>query len=132
MTGKVQVVSDQVAEPDPPIFSNCLRVGDDVYISGMTAADGAAGVVADTSAYGQARTCFGKIAALLEAAGATMADIVRLRIYVTDMADRADVGRARGEFLSGVMPCSTLVEVGALVHPALRVEIEAHAVVERQ
>lgn len=118
-----------VAEaPRPGMFSNGKVSGDRFVLSGMHAGDGRGGVVGDGSAHGQAREAFTRIRALVEAAGGRMDDVQSLRVYLTDIADRAEVGRARAEFFTGDFPCSTLVEVSALVDPALRVEIEAEGV----
>lgn len=123
-----QIIAPDVAEPVPNIFSNCLKVGDQLFISGMTASGADGAITGGESAYGQAQACFGKIRDLVEAAGGRMTDVVKLTIYLTDMADRPEVGRARTEFFSGRMPCSTLVGISTLVDPAMRVEIEASAI----
>ena len=122
-----QVVSPDVNEPNPPIYSNCLAVGNQLFISGMTAGDGKGGIVGDGSAYSQAWQCFDRIKKLVEVEGGTLKDVVKLTLFVTDMSSRPEVGRARNEFFSGRMPCSTLVEVGSLAQPGLTVEIEATA-----
>ena len=123
-----QVTVPGVPEPSPPIFSNCLRVGDQLFISGMTAGRPDGSMDGGDDAYGQSRACFEKIRHLVEAAGGTMRDVVKLTIYLTDMADRPALGRARGEFFQGRMPCSTLVQISGLVHPAMLVEVEAIAI----
>jgi enamine deaminase RidA (YjgF/YER057c/UK114 family) len=90
------------------------------YISGMTAREG-------DSVYAQARIIFGKIKKLVESAGGTMADVVRIAIYVTDIGTRQEVHEARREFFSGNFPTATMVQVAALADPAYRVEIDAIA-----
>src|SRR3984893_9202374 len=77
--------------------------------------------------YAQAKEIFGKIRALVEAAGGSMADVVKVTIFVTDISKREEVWRARREFFSGNFPASTLVQAAALAHPSLKVEIEAVA-----
>jgi enamine deaminase RidA (YjgF/YER057c/UK114 family) len=77
--------------------------------------------------YTQSRAIFGKIKALLDAAGGSMADVVKVTIFVTDISRREEVWRARREVFSGNFPASTLVQVAALAHPSLKVEIEAVA-----
>jgi enamine deaminase RidA (YjgF/YER057c/UK114 family) len=77
---------------------------------------------------GQTRTTLGRIRALIEAAGATMEDVVKLTVFTTDIAQRAAISEARRGFFAGDFPCSTLVEVKGLVHPELLVEIEAVAI----
>jgi enamine deaminase RidA (YjgF/YER057c/UK114 family) len=111
------------------MFSNARLVRDQLFVSGMHAGDGAGGILGDGSTFDQARQAFGKIKRLVEAAGGRMDDIVALRLYLTDIAERAEVGRARAEFFTGDFPCSTLVEVATLVDKRLTVEIEAHAII---
>jgi enamine deaminase RidA (YjgF/YER057c/UK114 family) len=120
-----RVISPRVKEPAPGTWSNCLRVDGIAYVAGMIAR-GDDGLVAGDE-YQQAQVIFAKIAALLEAAGGAMADIVRLAIYVTDITQREKVWRARREVFTGNFPVSTLVEVAALADPSVKVEIEAIA-----
>jgi enamine deaminase RidA (YjgF/YER057c/UK114 family) len=110
------------------MFSNGRLVGDQLFVSGLHAGDGAGGILGDGSTYDQAKHAFTKIRRLVEAAGGAMDDVVTLRIYLTDIDEKAEVGRARAEFFTGDFPCSTLVEVSGLVDPRLTVEIEAQAV----
>lgn len=120
-----RVSSEHVGEPPPQTWSNCLVVGDQVFIAGMTArGDGFEGV-AGGGEYEQARAIFTKIRHLMEAAGGTMDDVVKVNIFVTDIARREEVWRARREFFSGDFPVSTLVEVSALALPEMLVEVEA-------
>ena len=116
---KVSVTT--VPEPEGNIYSNCLKIGPQLILSGMIASD------TDGDAYEQSVNCFYKIKELLEAAGGRMEDVAKLNIYLTDMANRPAVGKARGEFFSGRMPCSTLVAITALAQPGALVEIEATA-----
>jgi enamine deaminase RidA (YjgF/YER057c/UK114 family) len=96
-----------------------------VFIAGMTAGDGKGGVLGDGSMYSQAKETFTKIKHLVEAAGGTMNDIIRVDIYVTDIKQREEVWKARREFFTGDFPTSTLVEVRALATPQLLVEVNA-------
>jgi enamine deaminase RidA (YjgF/YER057c/UK114 family) len=129
MSKMMKVTTPKVPEPNPAIFDNCRVVGDTVFMAGMTAGDGKGGAIGGDSMYGQAKACFEKVKHLVEAAGGTMADVMKMTIYVTDMGGRADLGRARGEFFSpGKSPCSTLVEVKSLAQPGLKIEIDATAV----
>lgn len=113
--------------PRPGIFSNARVSGDHFFISGMHA--GAAdGVVGGDDAYLQAREAFRRVRALVEAIGASLDDVLSLRVYLTDIGDKIAVGRARAEVFTGTPPCSTLVEVAALVEPRLRVEVEAQGI----
>jgi len=120
-----RVSSPKLNEPAPCTWSNCRVYGNQVFIAGMTAGDGKGGVLGDGSMYGQARETFTKIKHLIEAAGGTMNDIIRVDIYVTDIKQRDDVWKARREFFSGDFPTSTLVEVRALAIPQLMVEVNA-------
>jgi enamine deaminase RidA (YjgF/YER057c/UK114 family) len=115
--------SPKVNEPAPRTWSNAKLVGNQFFVSGMTAHDGQGKVAGDTTMYGQAKTTFGKIKGMVEAAGGKMDDVVEMTIYVTDIQQRKEVWRARDEFFSGDFPCSTLVEVKGLAIPGLLVEI---------
>ena len=123
------IASPAVPSPPPGLFSNAKRVGDMLFVSGMHAGDGKGGVAGDGSTYAQAREALMRIRHLVEAAGGTMNDIVKLGVFTTRIADRAEISRARREFFSGDFPCATLVEVRALVEPNLTVEIEAIATI---
>ena len=120
-----RVTSPHVKEAAPGTWSNCRVHGNQVFIAGMTANDGAGGMLGDGSMYSQAKETFTKIRHLIGAAGGTMNDVIRLDIYVTDIKRREDVWRARREFFTGDFPTSTLVEVRALATPKLLVEINA-------
>ena len=112
-----------VKEPAPRTWSNAKVCGNQFFVSGMTAHDGAGKVEGDGSMYDQAMRTFGKIKGMVQAAGAQMNDIIEMTIYVTDIAQRKEVWRAREKFFTGDFPCSTLVEVKGLAIPALLVEI---------
>ena len=113
------------AAPEPPArnFSNCLKVGNQVYLSGMTAAD------ADADPYQQSKSCLGKVQALVEAAGGKMADVVKITVFVTDIAHRDDFSKAREEYFPGRKPCSSLIGIKSLARPGLVIEVEAIAVI---
>ena len=124
-----KITTPKVPEPNPAIFDNCRVVGDTVYMAGMTAGDGKGGAIGGDSMYEQARACFRKIKDLVEAAGGSLGDVMKMTIYVTDMAGRPDLGRARNEYFPpGQGPCSTLVEVKSLAQPGLKIEVDATAV----
>jgi enamine deaminase RidA (YjgF/YER057c/UK114 family) len=127
MPKKTRVQSPQVPEPPPQTWSNCLVVGNQVFIAGMTARTGAT-VVGGDSMYEQAKAIFAKIKHLMEAAGGTMDDVVKVLIFVTDIKRREEVWKARREVFSGDFPVSTLVEARALAAPDLLVEVEATAI----
>ena len=125
-SGIRRVTSPQVVEPAPGTWSNCLVVSGVAYISGMVARGNDGKVVAGDE-YEQAKLSFAKIRNLVEAAGGTMADVVKITIFVTDIRQREKVWRARREVFTGDFPASTLVQVAALAEPSVTVEIEAIA-----
>jgi enamine deaminase RidA (YjgF/YER057c/UK114 family) len=110
-------------------YSRAVRVGPHVYVAGTTAAAEDGSVMHTGDAYGQAFLTLQKIQAALGQAGARMEDVVRTRMYVTDVTRWEEVGRAHGEFFAHVRPAATMVEVRALIDPAMLVEIEVEAYV---
>jgi 2-iminobutanoate/2-iminopropanoate deaminase len=121
-----RVTSPQVPEPAAGTWSNCLVVNGVAYVAGMIAR-GSDGKIVDGDEYEQAKAIFAKIRHLVEAAGGSMADVVKVSIFVTDIKQREKVWRARQEVFSGDFPASTLVQVAALAEPSVKVEIEAIA-----
>jgi len=125
MTGIKRYTADAAPEPPPKTWSNCLVANGVAYIAGQVArVPPEEGPLDD---YAQAKMIFGKIKALLEAAGGQMADVVKITVFVTDIRRREEVWRARAEFFEGDFPASTLVEAAKLASPELTVEIEAIA-----
>jgi len=111
-------------------YSRAVRVGAWVSVAGTTAALPDGGVVGPGDAAEQTREVLRRIADALEQLGSDLADVVRTRIYVTDISRWEEIGRAHGEvFAAEVRPAASMVEVRALIHPALLVEIEADAIV---
>jgi enamine deaminase RidA (YjgF/YER057c/UK114 family) len=116
---------------NPPIYSQGMRVTGAqtiLFLSGQVAYDKDGGVLHRGDFKGQAREALRALKSLVESAGGTMASVVKLNTYVTDMRYRVDFGPVRQEFFPGKSPASTLVEVSALAHPDWLIEIEAIAV----
>ncbi|MHB8734014.1 MAG: RidA family protein [Terriglobales bacterium] len=108
-------------------YSRAVRVGNMVFISGTTATD-AAGAIVGATAYAQAQQALRNLQRGLEMAGATLADVVRTRVFVRHITDWEEVGRAHGEVFANIRPVSTMVEVSGFVSPVMLVEIEADAI----
>ena len=125
---KQRIYSDAVREPADKLWSNCLRVGDQIFVSGMTARGDDGETVLGGDEYAQAKVIFTKIKNLVEAAGGVVDDVVKMTIFVTDITKNTQVWDARREFFSGDFPACTLVEVSALAKPEILVEIEALAI----
>lgn len=109
-------------------YSRAVRVGNVVEVAGTTAVDENGQVVGPNDPYLQTRYALQKIEKALAAAGAEMKDVIRTRMYVTDISRWEEVGRAHGEFFRHIKPAASMVEVKALISPDLLVEIEVTAV----
>jgi enamine deaminase RidA (YjgF/YER057c/UK114 family) len=104
-------------------------VGNVVHVSGTTATDATGSIVGAGDAYVQTRQALRNIASALKRAGASMADVVRTRIYVTRISDWQEIGRAHGEVFAAIRPTTAMVEVSRLINAEMLVEIEAEAIV---
>ena len=122
MSSIVRAISPEIPEPAPGTWSNCLVAGGIAYVAGMTASGGDL-----TDEYTQAKGIFTKIRHLVEAAGGSMADVVKITVFVVNIKNNTKVWAARREFFTGNFPASTLVQVAALADPSLKVEIDAVA-----
>lgn len=109
-------------------YSRAVRVGPYVHVAGTTALDADGNLVGAGDPYAQAVQILKNVEAALARAGARMADVVRTRVFTTDISHWQEIGRAHGEFFRDVRPASTMVEVSRLISPELLVEIEADAI----
>ncbi len=110
-------------------YSRAVRVDGRIWVSGTTSTGSDGAIVGKGDPYAQAKQAIANIERALAAAGAVLADVVRTRIFVTDIAHWQDIGRAHGEAFADIRPATTMVEVARLIDPDLLVEIEADAMI---
>ena len=111
-------------------YSRAVKMGNIIEVTGTVAVDENNHVVGKDNPYEQAKYVLHKIEKVLERAGATLKDVVRTRIFVTDISKWEEFGRAHGETFKDIKPCTTLVEVSGLISPEYLIEIEATAILK--
>ncbi|MBL0922428.1 MAG: RidA family protein [Phycisphaerales bacterium] len=129
MTAERRNISSGAPWEEKVGYSRAVRVGSLVFVAGTLACDEQGAIHGQGDAHAQTVYALRKIERALAQAGASLADVVRTRMFVTDIAHQEAVGRGHKEVMGGVMPAATLVQVGPLAHPFALVEIEADAVV---
>jgi enamine deaminase RidA (YjgF/YER057c/UK114 family) len=110
-------------------YSRAVKIGNVIEVTGTVAIDENNSLVGGNDAYEQAKFIIQKIETVLKKAGASLKDVVRTRMFVTDISRWEEYGKAHGEFFKDIRPCTTMVEVSKLISPEYLIEIEATAIV---
>jgi enamine deaminase RidA (YjgF/YER057c/UK114 family) len=111
-------------------YSRLVKVGNQIYITGTVAIDDQGNVIGEDSAYEQTKYIIQKVERILEKVGAKLEDVVRTRMFVTDISRWEEYGRAHGEFFGKIKPATTMVEVSKLIDERFLIEIEFEAILE--
>lgn len=111
-------------------YSRAVRIGNTIEVTGTVAVDDTGAVVGAGDPYTQTAYILKKIERVLQQAGASLTDIVRTRMFVTDISRWEEYGKAHGEVFGSILPCTTMVEVSKLISPEYLIEIEATAIIE--
>ena len=127
MTRDRQNISSGAKWEDILGYSRAVRVGNRIYLTGTTATDEHGNIVGVDDAYAQTVQIIHNLERALKQAGATLANVVRTRMFVTDISRWQEYGRAHREFFGEIRPCATMVEVRALIDPKMLIEIEVEA-----
>ena len=109
-------------------YSRAVRIGNTIEVTGTVAVDENSSLVGKGSAYAQTKFIIEKIEKILELAGASLKDVVRTRMFVTDISRWEEYGKAHGEFFKEIKPCTSMIEVSALIEPDYLIEIESTAI----
>ena len=110
-------------------YSRAVRIGNVIEVAGTTAVDDRNEIVGVNNPYEQTKYVLGKIEKALAEAGASMKDVVRTRMFVTDISKWEEIGRAHGEYFKDVKPAASMIEVKGLITPGLLIEVEVTAIV---
>jgi enamine deaminase RidA (YjgF/YER057c/UK114 family) len=112
-------------------YSRAVKIGNTIEVTGTVAADDNSNLVGGNDAYEQTKFIIQKIEKVLSKAGASLKDVVRTRMFVTDISRWEEYGKAHGEFFKDIKPCTTMVEVSKLISPEYLIEIEATAIIDQ-
>jgi enamine deaminase RidA (YjgF/YER057c/UK114 family) len=111
-------------------YSRAVKIGNIIEVTGTVAVDENSELVGKDDAYAQTKYILEKIQAVLSKAGASMGDVVRTRMFVTDISRWEEYGKAHGEFFKDIRPCTSMIEVKGLIAPEYLIEIEATAILQ--